>query len=195
MTVEKSVYILCILWVTLNNKRSHSIHILWMKQRSGMVLLKRCISASREFANILYPSSNEVIALNALGNGLIIKTIFLDGVLINEIIHDLTKRIFWINRIGKVEVATIMTKANIASIGDVLPCPILCSHLTVHWVFLGNAIALIVMEHIRKAITLLTWSHLNRLKVVACGNINIFMRSDKNANRLLLKHLYHVLSF
>ena len=160
-----------------------------------MVLLKRCISASREFANILYPSSNEVIALNALGNGLIIKTIFLDGVLINEIIHDLTKRIFWINRIGKVEVATIMTKANIASIGDVLPCPILCSHLTVHWVFLGNAIALIVMEHIRKAITLLTWSYLNRLKVVACGNINIFMRSDKNANRLLLKHLYHVLSF
>ena len=195
MAVEKSVYILCILWVTLNNKRSHSIHILWMKQWSSMVLLKRCVSASREFANILYSRSNEVIALNALGNGLIIKTIFLDGVLINEIIHDLTKRIFWINRIGKVEVATIMTKANIASIGDVLPCPILCSHLTVHWVFLGNGIALIVMEHIRKAITLLTWSYLNRLKVVACGNINIFMRSDKNANRLLLKHLYHVLSF
>ena len=195
MAVEKSVYILCILWVTLNNKRSHSIHILWMKQWSSMVLLKRCVSASREFANILYSRGNKVIAFNALSNGLIIKTIFLNGIFINEVIHNLTKRIFWINRIGKVEVATIMAKANIASIGDVLPCPILCSHLTVHWVFLGNAIALIVMEHIRKAITLLTWSYLNRLKVVACGNINIFMRSDKNANRLLLKHLYHVLSF
>ena len=159
-----------------------------------MVLLKRCISASREFANILYPSGNEVIALNALSNGLIIKTIFLDGILINEVIHNLTKRIFWINRIGKVEVATIMTKANIARIGDVLPCPILCSHLTVHGVFLGNGIALIVMEHIRKTIGLLAWSYLDRLKVITCGNINIFMRSNQNANRLLLKHLYHVLS-
>ena len=160
-----------------------------------MVLLKRCISASREFANILYTSCNEIIALNALSDGLIIKTIFLDGILINEVIHNLTKRIFWINRIGKVEVTTIMTKANIARIGDVLPCPILCSHLTVHRVFLGNSIALIVMEHIRKTIGLLTWSYLNRLKVVARGNINIFMRCNENANRLLLKHLYHVLSF
>ncbi len=46
------------------------------------------------------------------------------------------------------------------------------AYLTVHWVFLGNAIALIVVELLlRKAITLLTWSYLNRLKVVACGNI------------------------
>ena len=160
-----------------------------------MILIKWCIGTTREFADILYPSSNKVIPLNTLSNSLIIKTIFFDSVFIDKVIHNLTKGIFWINRIGKVKVATIMAKANIACIGNVLPCPILCSHLTIHGVFLGNVVALIIVEHIRKAISLLAWTYLDRLEVITCGNINIFMRSNENTDRLLLKHLYHVLSF
>ncbi len=52
-----------------------------MEVAERMVLLK----CSQEFA-ILYPSGNEVIALNALVDGLIIKTIFLDSILINRVI-------------------------------------------------------------------------------------------------------------
>ncbi len=55
------------------------IHTGW---RSGQMILLKRLLASRNFAE--YPFTPVVIALDTLSNGLIVKTIFLDGILINE---------------------------------------------------------------------------------------------------------------
>ncbi len=171
----------------IREETTHDCHatgkVLRVERRRGGIVLAWGREVPREVPQTLEAGRNHVIALDAGADAGVIQAIAPDGVVVDEVVHDLAVGVLLVDGVGEVEVATIVTEANIGRAG-VLPRPVLCGDLAVHGILVRDVVALVVMERPVKAVRLVAGANLDGLENITCGHHNVLVCRHEDADVL-----------
>ena len=171
----------------IREETTHDCHatgkVLGVERRRGGIVLAWGREVPREVPQTLEAGRDHVVALDAGADVGVIQAIAPDGVIVDEVVHDLAVGVLLVDGVGEVEVATIVTEANIGRAG-VLPRPVLRRELAVHGILGRDVLALVVMERPVKAVRLVAGANLDGLENLALGNYDVLVRCHEDADVL-----------